>query len=386
MLIAHCLLLIICFFSTTTSYSQKQKIAVLTPLYLDSAFDRQVNYRYDKDFPKFINPGLEFYEGMRLALDSMKKKGLKLELYIYDTRSASRTLQQQIQSMDSNVNLVIAYATAEETQLLAGAAAARMIPFINVNLPNDAGIINNPYFLMLNPTLKTHVEAVHRYLQKHFAAEQVLVFSKKGQLEEMIRKLINDASAKNGAVPLQLSYHDLPVNFTSEQLFSYLDSTRNNIILSATLDDRFNRQLLTQLSLGSKIYRSTVVGMPTLDNLSKDFESLEYRGPEIIYGHPFYHPKTDSVSAAINNYFNTVMYARPSDMVFRGYEVIWKFGHLLLDHRSDLSSNLFFPDYRVFTDFDIQPVINPQTMTLDYFENKKLYFLKWQDGVIKGVD
>ena len=38
-----------------------------------------------------------------------------------------------------------------------------------------------------------------------------------------------------------------------------------------------------------------------------------------------------------------------------------------------------------FTDFDIQPVIGKQNMTLDYFENKKLYFLKWQDGVLKGI-
>jgi len=25
-------------------------------------------------------------------------------------------------------------------------------------------------------------------------------------------------------------------------------------------------------------------------------------------------------------------------------------------------------------------------MTMEYFENKKLYFVKWQDGVVKGVN
>ena len=43
--------------------TSKQKIAVFVPLYLDSAFDAYNTYRYDKNFPKFINPGLEFYEG-----------------------------------------------------------------------------------------------------------------------------------------------------------------------------------------------------------------------------------------------------------------------------------------------------------------------------------
>jgi hypothetical protein len=65
----------------------KHKIAIFSPLYLDSAFDDLNNYRYEKQFPKFINPGLEFYEGVQLALDSLAKEGTPLEVFIYDTRS-----------------------------------------------------------------------------------------------------------------------------------------------------------------------------------------------------------------------------------------------------------------------------------------------------------
>jgi hypothetical protein len=36
--------------------------------------------------------------------------------------------------------------------------------------------------------------------------------------------------------------------------------------------------------------------------------------------------------------------------------------------------------YKIFTDFDIQPVLNPKTTTLDYFENKKIYFIKKVNG------
>ena len=65
------------FFSLTNSFAQngisKQRIAVFVPLYLDSAFDATNSYRYDKSFPKFINPGLEFYEGVQLAIDSLNK-------------------------------------------------------------------------------------------------------------------------------------------------------------------------------------------------------------------------------------------------------------------------------------------------------------------------
>src|SRR5262245_56975515 len=68
---------------------QKQKVAVFAPLYLDSAFDAGSGYRYDKNFPKFLNPGLEFYEGVQLALDSLNKERSQLEVFVYDTRSST---------------------------------------------------------------------------------------------------------------------------------------------------------------------------------------------------------------------------------------------------------------------------------------------------------
>ena len=83
--------------------------------------------------------------------------------------------------------------------------------------------------------------------------------------------------------------------------------------------------------------------------------------------------------------FNKTMFARPSDMVFRGYEVTWRYVKLLLLYGKDIASNLANRQVKLFTDFDIQPVLSKQNMTLDYFENKKLYFLKWQDGIMKGV-
>jgi hypothetical protein len=79
------------------------------------------------------------------------------------------------------------------------------------------------------------------------------------------------------------------------------------------------------------------------------------------------------------------MYARPSDMVSRGYEIAWHFAKLLLKYKNELASNITNKDFNVFHEFDIQPVLNKQTNTLDYFENKKLYFIKWQDGIIKAV-
>src|SRR5215211_1795190 len=70
----------------------RYQVAIFTPLYLDSAFDETTSYRYGKAFPKFINPGLEFYEGAELAIDSLNSEGLGLDVLIYDSRSATSNI------------------------------------------------------------------------------------------------------------------------------------------------------------------------------------------------------------------------------------------------------------------------------------------------------
>ena len=187
------------------------------------------------------------------------------------------------------------------------------------------------------------------------------------------------------SVPLELKFVDLIDSFTVKNVMFLLDSNRQNVFFVASLDENFNRRLITQMALAGKAYKTTIVGMPTLDNLEKDLSKPEFKGPEIVYGNPFYYSKTGRVSESINHFFTTKMYARPSDMVYRGYEVMWKYSKLLTQFKTDLSSNITNRTNKVFTDFDIQPVLNKENMSMEYFENKKIPFLKWHDGVLKAV-
>jgi len=364
----------------------KHKIAVFVPLYLDSAFDYDDEYRYAKNvFPKFINPGLEFYEGVQLALDSLNKEKAPLEVFIFDTRSATESLNQQLDraAMDS-VELIIAHCSAGEVKLFADAGLRNNIPVINVNLPNDGGVTANPFFVVLNSTLKTQCEGIYRHIQKYYALDPVIIFRKKGQLEDRIKMYFDEFGKNTMSIPLNLKYVELTDSFTVNQLTAQLDSNSHTLCIAGSLDENFGKRLIKQLASVNKQYPVTVMGMPTWDGI-KEFNKPEYKGIEIIYSTPYYNPKADKLSQGITTHFNTTMFARPSDMVFKGYEVAWRYARLLLQYGPDIASNLANKQIRVFTDFDIQPVFGKLNMTLDYFENKKLYFLKWQDGVIKVV-
>src|SRR5919206_380157 len=105
-------LLLVLFFYTAKLAAQafppaRHKVAVFTPLYLDSVFTPSGGYRYNKTFPKFLNPGVEFYQGAQLALDSLQKAGAPLEVYFYDSRSRYSPISQQLNSPElQNVQFI----------------------------------------------------------------------------------------------------------------------------------------------------------------------------------------------------------------------------------------------------------------------------------------
>jgi hypothetical protein len=367
--------------------TDRHKLAIFLPLYLDSAFDALNNYRYDKSFPKFINPGLEFYEGTQLALDSLQKENARLDVHVYDTRSATQSITQVLQSPEfQGTELIIGEVVSSgEMQQLAAAGARLNIPFINVNFPNDGGITNNPEFIILNSTLRTHCEGIYRFIQRNYPTKPIVLFRKKGAQEDRLKAYFDDITRTTNSVPLKIKYVTLDDALDATALTPYLDSTTQTVCIAGSLDENFGRMLCQSLASVDQTYTTLVIGMPTWDNI--DFSKPEFKGEEIIYSTPFYINPTDNLVRSIQQYFKAKFYSRPSDMVFRGYETTYRFSKQLLHvGGKSLGGNVGDKKYKVFTDFDIQPVfLNRQNMTLDYFENKKLYFIKKVDGNVTGV-
>lgn len=356
--------------------TSRVQLAIFAPFYLDSAFDASNNYRYDKNFPKFLSAGLEFYEGAQMALDTMAKEHVSLDVRIYDTRGS---LQQVLNDSLSHVGLIIGeVSNTTELQELATAAAKRGVPFIDANYPNDGGITNNPSLVILNSTLRSHCEGIYRYVQRNYATKSLVYFGKNGAQEDRLKGYFTDLDKKTAGVPLKIKYVTLDDNFSVADVAARLDSMTLTVCIAGSLDDVFGARLC-QVLAGLKSYQTKIIGMPTWD--SQDWTKPEFGGEEIVYTTPFYINPVDTLVKSLVQVFKSRFYSRPSDMFFRGYETVYRFGHLLVLHGKDLSGSIGEKKFKVFNDFEITPVfLNRQTMTLDYFENKKLYFIKNLDG------
>jgi hypothetical protein len=370
----------------TDSAAKRHKISVLAPLYLDSAFDGAGNYRYGKVLPKFITPGLEFYQGVQLAIDSIQRQGLELDINIFDTRSGKPALQNIIDKPEfQGTEIIIAHVNMADAQWLAHLAKERNIPFINANFPNEAGVTDNPQYVLLNSTLFTHCEGLYRFMQKNYALSPIVVFRKKGAQEDRLNSYLKEIEKNTASVPLKLKYVTLNDGFTGDEIAAQLNPAKTTIVLSASLDVNFGTRLATQLSeLNAGSHANILVGMPNWDAVN--FSGSLYKGLEIIYSTPFYIAPSDSTAARVNRRYSSENYVRPGEMVFRGFETTYQFAHMLVDNAgTPIQQKLASDKYKVFYDFNIQPVLNKQTGKTDYYENKKLFFVKKMDGQIKAV-
>lgn len=365
----------------------ERHIVLFLPLHLDSLFDAQQEFRYKNyEFPRFVSSPLEFYEGFIHALDSLKQRPGNTSLEVIDSRSTQTSIYAKLEEPTvRNADLWLLFGNAAETRLIADAAKKNQVALINVNLPNDGSVQGNPFFFMWNSTLQTQCEGIYRHLQQYYALDRIVVLRKKGSMEDRILSFLEESGKHTRGVPLKYNVIEVADSFTVNQLRSKLDSSQQTLLLGASLDERFARLLATAATdLRTEGFRVELMGMPTWENV-REFSTTRFRNLEIVIPTPFHYARSQTWIQRLQSQFTDKFYSRPSDFYLRGYELAWLTHSLLQQPNIDLPGQLPGKHQLLFTQTDWQPVLNRQNDMLEYFENKKMYFVKRLDGSIRSV-
>ncbi|MGB4724937.1 MAG: hypothetical protein WBH12_06540, partial [Sediminibacterium sp.] len=268
-------------------------------------------------------------------------------------------------SLQKTAFIISAVTNKADTKLIADFALAHQTPMVSAIFPNDAGVTNNPFFTILNPTLKTQCEAISSYLQNNFAKNTILYCKKKGPTEDYIQSIIVDS--KTAKSFLNIEVQD---SIFFSDLAPYLDSTKQNILLCGSLKESFGTALVKILN-ENPAYKSTVIGMPTWDG----DKSVNLPNVEIIYASPYYFNGNEKLLKQLTAAYKAKYLGRPSDQFFKGYETLLYFTNTLLSNPMP-----------VFNSFKLMPVYNSSIKSqIDYQENKNLYFFRKQNGQLKSA-
>jgi len=356
-------------------------VAIFAPLYLDSVFTES-DYRYGKRFPRFISPGLDFVNGAMIALDSMPVRNGNINADIFDSKSDTNTIPYLISTkkLDS-LDLIIGSVKDSEYIHLANFARLKNIPFISATYPNDGGITANPFLVIVNSTLKAHCEAIYSNILQNHATDKILLCRKAGSQEDRIAEHFNKINQPDGK-PL-LTIQTINVNEDFSIIKNKLDSNRNTIIIGGSLNESFASKLATTCSSLNKTYPIILVGMPNWDGFTSLVKKNTLTDFPVFYTSPYYNYKWDGQSKMIQSIYLKKYKGIPSDMTYKGFETVLLFSRLLTMYPNDFMSHLNDYQSKVFNDYNFKPVfISKKSTAPDYFENKRLYFLKIINGTI----
>ena len=361
---------------------KKHKIAVFSPIYLDSAFDGNM-YKYGKSFPRFTLPGIGFVQGATIALDSFPISNSQIELFFYDSKSDSIGIQNVIDHNDlKDIEMIIAAVKDKELILLSEFALRKKIPLISATFPNNAGISQNPFFIILNSTLKTHCEAIFSYLLQNHTNEKIIHVRKSGGQEDRISTYFQNINKPDNKALLNIQTLTLDSNYYL--IKKNLDSTRLNVIIAGSLDESFAVEICKYLITCKTKYNIKLIGMPNWESFNAfgSKSNLKLSEFPIYFTSPYFNNKTDRFSTIIQKQYLETYKGIPTEAVYKGFEIMYVFSRILNQNQVLNFSDLSYKNITVFSNFNIVPIkLNRQSEQVDYFENKHLYFLKKQNGV-----
>lgn len=352
----------------------RYRVDVLVPLYLDELV-KDGKPVHKKGIPDKAEPGIAFYEGLRLAADSLTQRGYRLDVYIHDITGEGQSPETLVASgtLDTT-DLIIGLVMSEHLPALAGFAKEKEINFISALSPADAGITNNPYFTLLQPSLRSHCD---------FLLQRI----KQAQGQSKNKALFYHRAANpTDAFAWQLMTADSAVRFAevkadklppAEQLFLLLDSTRVNIIAMPVIDAAYAHRLVEQLMAAFPGYAFEIYGMPSwkgseLLKMQDSAASLVFHITE-----PFYYDPTAS-QHLLNSYRKTFS-GRITDMTFRGFETLFYYAQLLQRYGNRFNEHTTDRGLGIYTPFNIRLEYGKDLKPL-YNENQFLYLMRYQNG------
>ena len=359
-----CFLLIAFFFSgqlfsqTDTTNKRTFKVAVFAPMYLDSVFSN-TDFITDRTIPKFIMPAVDFVQGAQIAFDTLLLfDNEKVEANIYDTKSYSQNIPWLISNrMLDSVDLIIGSVKEQDFKDLADFSLKKNIPFISATYPNDGGVTGNPFLAIMNSTLKAHCEGIYSYILQNHGTDKILLCKKHGPQEDKIANYFKAINEQEGKPLLNIQVLNFDSTISTSYIRSKLDSTHNSVIIGASLDEDFARDLADVCyTITKKKYPITLIGMPNWDGFRSFVRKDAYKDFPIHYTTPYYNAKSGVYNTLLTSEYNRRYKSKPSDMAYKGFECAYFFTRLLLKYPDDFLSHLNDKTFTVFNDFNFRPV------------------------------
>ena len=226
---------------------------------------------------------VEYYEGFLMAVDSLKRKGVSIDLYTYDSGKTVASVNAILDKPEmKNMDVIFGPAHADQVKPMADFAEKNNVRLVVPFTSKGEDVFNNPYVYQINtPQSYLYSEVYEHYLRKFPNAHVVFLDAETGHTDkaDFIKGLKEEL--KNN----QITFKELKgENIHPEGMKLVVDSLRENIIIPTSGRNVALIKILPQMIVTSREhpnYQMKLFGYPewqtyTDDHLASFFELDTY--------------------------------------------------------------------------------------------------------------
>ncbi len=215
---------------------------------------------------------LDFMLGVKLALDSLQKEGISVELFCFDTEADTSVVREIVEMNDlSGMDLIIGPVYQYNLSIVAPYAMNLRIPIVSPLSSKGKLTESNPYLFQIVPTIDAEFEKLASYVSNYHEYNIVLIHS--GDLREedniftLKRNLFRYFAYRtffDEVIFKEIVYNkDFTANDTINSVEHSLSKQVENLIIVPSGQETFASEILASLHTFSKEYSITVLGYPT---------------------------------------------------------------------------------------------------------------------------
>ncbi len=267
----------------------------------------------------------EFYEGALLAIDSMQRSGMNIELFVFDV-----TNQQMINSLLQldefrDLNLIIGPVYPELQETVASFAAKNRIPMVSPLSPAGNFEKNNSYYFKVSPGKDYQIEQTALYIADEFSDKNFILLQIAGESNSAEAKLAQLSKEKLMVKSGNRLFHEY--NFQKQgvnSIKSILDENGENVFLIPTDNEAHVSIAVTNLTALAEHYNIVLIGTPALTKM-KSLQMENFHRIRLRYLTPHFVDYNKPLVRRFVGRYRETFSTEPSQFSFQGFDVSYYF-------------------------------------------------------------
>lgn len=324
-----------------------------------------------KDYPVFVDTLVEkmpvqisarseqfisFYEGVLLAVDSLKNQGYKVNLKVFDTERSAEKMYTMVDEIDRlHPDLIIGPVYGSVYKALMDDLTNKNIPVIYPLSSRSEEFGVYPDFIQVNPSMKALTVAMSDWLREEAEEANLVCLNLTGNevshsdLEDI--RLFKEYMHRIGS----MNFYDwntsaVPLDGLRLQLLP----DRENIIILPTTKEAEVSKILPILSALTDGYRITVVGFPEWQAFTSVDHETYFKLNTKIFTYSYVDNTTEPAKRFALKY-RKYFYTEPNNLAYKAFDMSLYFIELAAKYRDrTLDALEFYPRNGDFSRFYFQ--------------------------------